>query len=369
MKKVGVVYHDLYARHETGAHPERKDRVLHTIAQLQKYEMFGEHAKAHYIGIQPYAATLDQIRWCHTNSLIERVKSTVAQAEQSGHLLHLDGDTVTSPKTLDAALYAAGGNFAMLDAICNRTVDRGFVLCRPPGHHSNKGEARGFCVFNNIALATEYLFQTKKVSKVAIVDFDAHAGNGTEEIFNTGSPNGDLLMISTHQHPRTLYPGTCFVDDIGEGKQRGKIVNVTFAPGSGHKSVEVAFSRLITPMLEEFKPEFILVSAGYDAHHNDPLTHMGFSSQTFSYMVDEICKIADQYAHGRVACTLEGGYNLEAIGDSITNSVAALAGEKIPCPENAIFEEDADCTEFTENKLLPELKYQLAEYWAFLNDL
>ncbi|MHA1854746.1 MAG: histone deacetylase family protein, partial [Promethearchaeota archaeon] len=300
MKNVGIIYQDIYAKHDTGNHPECADRVIHTVKQLKENQMFGENRINHFKNIEPKKATLEQIRWSHSNLLINKVVEAVESTKKRNSHVYIDGDTVASPATFDAALYATGGNFAAIDAIFSGEIDRSFVICRPPGHHSNKDYARGFCIFNNIALSTEYLIRNKKLNRVAIVDFDAHAGNGTEDIFYSGLNQGELLFISIHQDPHTLYPGTCFMDEIGEGKQKGKIVNITLAPYSGQKSVKLAFNQIILPMLREFKPEFILCSAGFDAHHYDPLTNLGFMDQTYSYIIQELAKISEDYAKGRI---------------------------------------------------------------------
>ncbi len=365
MKNVGIIYQDIYAKHDTGSHPECADRVTHTIEQLKENQMYGENRIAHFKNIDPKKATLEQIRWSHSNALINKVINAVESTKKRNSHAYIDGDTIASPATYDAALYATGGNFASIDAIFSGEIDRGFVICRPPGHHSNRDYARGFCIFNNIALSVEYLIRAKKLNRVAIIDFDAHAGNGTEELFYSGLPQGELLFISIHQHPHTLYPGTCFVDDIGEGKQKGKIVNITLAPYSGHQSVKLSFDQIILPMLKEFKPEFILCSAGFDAHHNDPLCNLSFIDQTYSYIIQELAKISEEFANGRIQCTLEGGYNIKHLGNSITNVINSLADDKTIFKETDDFSrgQKADILEYTENKLIPQLKAILSPYW------
>ena len=368
MKNVGIVYQDIYAKHDTGAHPECADRVIHTIEQLKEYQMYGDNRIAHFKNIVPIKATLEQIRWSHSNTLIKKVNNAVESTKKRNNNVYIDGDTVASPATYDAALYAAGGNFAAIDAIFSGEIDRAFTICRPPGHHSNRDYARGFCIFNNIALSVEYLIRAKKLNRVAIVDFDAHAGNGTEELFYSGLEQGELLFISIHQHPHTLYPGTCFVDDIGEGKQKGKIVNVTLAPYSGQKSVKLTFDQIITPMLREFKPEFILCSAGFDGHHKDPLTNLGFQDQTYSYIIQELAKISDEFTKGRITCTLEGGYNIKHLGNSITNVINSLADDKTIFKEADEFvAPKGNIVEYTENKLIPQLKAIFSPYWKTIN--
>jgi len=262
-------------------------------------------------------------------------------------------------------LYSAGGNFSIIDAVMEGEIKSGFVLCRPPGHHANKGAARGFCLFNNVVLATQYLMREKNIEKVAIIDWDAHAGNGTEDLVYSGVPNvpedAELLFFSIHQDPRTLYPGTCFPQEIGEGKQKGKIVNITLPPLSGDNCFQLALEQLILPMLHEFKPEYILFSAGFDGHFMDQLTNLGYTSQGYGKIVQKILPVAEEYAKGRMSFTLEGGYNLAAQSNSILNVLSVLSGGKILVEDDE--HDDPRCVEYTENKLIPFLRETLNPYW------
>jgi acetoin utilization deacetylase AcuC-like enzyme len=370
MKKVGIVYDPIYAKHDTGNyHPECKDRVIKTIKALEQHQMWGKNHDTQFIDILPRQATIDELKWCHSMDLILEVQSAAQSAKDSNSNEFMDGDTPVSGDSFNASLFAAGGNFCAIDAIFEKKVDRAFVICRPPGHHANRDASRGFCLFNNVMLATEYLFKKKNLKKVAILDFDAHAGNGSEDICWHGVPgvaaDQELLFISTHQDPRTLYPGTCFVKDIGEGKQKGKIVNVPFAPNSGDESMQLALNKIINPLLNEFKPEFILMSAGFDGHKNDPITSLKFTQQGFGKIVESLLPISNQYANGRISITLEGGYNLTAISNSITNVVSVLSEGKILEIEDD-YDETHSTKEYTENELIPEIKETLGPYWKCL---
>ena len=366
MRNVGIVYDQIYREHDTGSgHPERAERVVSAVKRLTSLDMYGEGRRAHFKAVAPRKATPDQILWCHTKKLLDLVERKSAESRRSHSLQYMDGfgETSASAATFEATLKSAGGNFAAIDAIFENKIDRAFVLCRPPGHHTNTSQARGFCGFNSVALASQYLFHEKNLKKVAIVDFDVHAGNGTEEIFNSGVMDGEVLFFSLHQHPRTLYPATCYPEEIGEGDQLGKNVNLTFYPISGQQSVKHAFSRIISPMLEEFKPEFILISAGYDAHHLDSIANLVYMRQTYSYIFQELCAFADTHANGRVQATLEGGYHLQVLADSIANSIASMAGEKSPFAEENLQEDDPRAWEYCESHLIPQLKETLAPYW------
>ncbi len=361
MKNVGIVYHKLYAKHNTGNHPECADRVLKTIDRLEENNMYGEDSDSHYLEIQPYMATVEQITKIHSRNLVDSVKKMSRTLKGKGSITHIDGDTLVSEYTYDASLMAVGGNFAAIESIMSNQIERGFVLCRPPGHHANNRKASGFCVFNNIALDVNYLLNEKGLDKVAIVDFDVHAGNGTEAIFQEGPKRGELLMFSLHQHPYTLYPGTCFVGDVGIGDQEGKICNLTMYPSSTANSVKACFQKVVLPMLNEYKPEFILISAGFDAHHSDPLAGLQYDYGLYHWMTNELGVIADKYAKGRMLATLEGGYNLDAISKSITNVVASMRGEK-SVYEEAPKEHKKSFTQ-TEEKLLPKVKEIFGNYW------
>ncbi|WP_371803696.1 histone deacetylase [Candidatus Lokiarchaeum ossiferum] len=367
MKNVGVAYHEFYEKHDTGYHPERAERVIHTKNQLEELDLFGDGHKSHFHTIIPRLAELTEIQWCHSPQLIEKIQQLSTRAQKWDELLFTDGiygDTIISGSSFRAARYAIGGNFQAIDDIMSHKIDRSFILCRPPGHHANNTEARGFCFFNNIILAAEYLIHKWGLKKVAIVDFDAHAGNGSEEILNNRNADGEILFFSIHQHPATLYPGTCFVDEIGEGKQKGKTVNLTVLPYSGQKCIQNLFNQIINPMMEEFKPEFILVSAGYDSHHADTLTAMGLMDQTYSYIIQELAKMSSKFAKNRIQCTLEGGYNLVAIGNSIANTINSLAEDKVLFVEDDNYDESQKGIEFTMNQLIPELQDHLKPFWS-----
>ncbi len=368
MKNVGIVYDDIYAEHKTGlsfGHPERPDRVTHAIMKLTEYEMYGENRKGNFYEISPRLATTKEIEMSHSSGLIEDVQQAVERAGKHQRNILMDGDTPVSGQSYTAALYAAGGNFSAIDAIMEGKIKSCFVLCRPPGHHANVSASRGFCLFNNIVLATQYLMREKGLKRVAIIDWDAHAGNGTEELVYSGVPNvpddAELLFFSIHQDPRTLYPGTCFPSEIGEGKQKGKIVNITLPPSSGDHCMQLALDQIILPMLQEFKPEYILFSAGFDGHYKDQLTNLGYTSQGYGKIIEKVLPIAEEYAKGRMSLTLEGGYNLGAQSNSIVNVMSILSGGSMVVEDDE--QDDPRCVEYTENKLIPNLKELLEPYW------
>jgi acetoin utilization deacetylase AcuC-like enzyme len=363
MGKVGLVYDPIYALHDTGMmHPEKSDRVSVTYEILKEHQMAGPNISANFVEISPYPATLPQILHIHSQGFIDRAQTASRRSKEIGDLMYLDGDTPVSPYTYEASLKAVGGNFAAIDAILAGQIQRAFVLCRPPGHHSNRELARGFCLFNNIALAADYLTREKGIKKVAILDFDCHAGNGTEEIFRTGIEHGNLLIISIHQDPRTLYPGTCTIEEIGEGKQKGKNVNITLAPESGDTSMMMTLTQLVEPLMTEFQPEFILCSAGFDGYKNDPITNLSLTIQGFGQIMQHTVKMANLSAHGRICVTLEGGYNITALANSIVNIMNIMADGDILEKEEEYLE-SKEILEYTKNNLIPKIRKVLSPYW------
>lgn len=368
MKKVGIVYNDIFVEHRTNGryagHPECRERLETTVSKLKEHEMLGDDANEHFIHLDPRMADEEQIKWAHDPILIEQVQRAVKKAKGNSRV-HLDGDTPVSSQSYDAALYAAGGNFSAIDAIFNGKINRAFILCRPPGHHANKTRARGFCLFNNVVLATHYLAKEKGLKKIAIVDFDVHAGNGTEDLLWNGIPGSDaeVLMISSHQDPRSFYPFECFPHDIGADKEEGKIINITLAPDSSDDSMNYAFKNLTLPALEEFKPEFILVSAGFDAHKSDPIGGLSLTVQQYGEMIKKLNKVSEKYAKGRLMATLEGGYNLSALSKSIANVVHTMSDDRNVEMEDE-YDEDSRVFEYTMHKVVPGIHEILAPYWG-----
>ncbi len=370
MDHVGIVYDEIYLNHDTHYHPETANRLTATIKKLKTLNLYGEHQNHQYHTISPRKASISDIKWIHHPNFINLVQTTADLARSSPEVLYLDsknmryGETIASAGTFNAALNAVGGNFQGIDSIMQSEIKRCFVLCRPPGHHSNSSHARGFCVFNNVLLAAEYLFRKYGLKKIAIIDFDAHAGNGTEEMLNSHPLSGEVLFFSMHQHPLTLYPGTCFANEIGTGAQKGKIINLTLLPYSGHQCVKKLFEEIISPITNQFQPEFILVSAGYDGHHADPLTALGFLEQTYTYIGQQLVKLASSSAQGRIQCTLEGGYNLEALSRSISNTIMTFAGETSPYEED-LGEDEEKHEKYLQETLFPTLRTHLSPYWKF----
>jgi acetoin utilization deacetylase AcuC-like enzyme len=308
MTKTGIVYHPIYIEHDTGHHPENKERLAAILNRVKKDDLVVEL-------ITPQPATLDQLTTIHGRRYIDQVK---AVCEQGGG--YLDADTVLSKRSYDAALMAAGGTIAAVDAILDG-FNTAFALVRPPGHHAMPNRGMGFCIFNNVAIATKHA-QSKGIERVLIVDWDVHHGNGTNAIFYTDK---SVMYFSTHQFPH--YPGTGRATEVGSEGAEGTKVNVPLPSGTGDEGYTQVYRELLMPIALEFEPDMVLVSAGQDAHQNDPLGGMKLTSNGFGAMAGVVKEIADKCCHGRIALTLEGGYNLEAQAEAIVAELKAFQGQ------------------------------------------
>jgi acetoin utilization deacetylase AcuC-like enzyme len=301
--------------HDPGfGHPERPDRLRVLIDRL------GD-APA-YARLAPRLATEDEIAMVHTAAHVELAAATASRAHVA-----LDPDTVTSPGSYQAARLAAGALLTVCEAVLAGEVRNGFALVRPPGHHAERDRAMGFCLFNNVALAATWL-RAHGVRRVAIVDWDLHHGNGTQHLFED---DPDVLYVSTHQYP--YYPGTGAADEVGRGAGAGRTLNLPFPAGFGDAEYAHAFRQLVMPVCRQFAPEFVLVSAGFDADHRDPLGGMAVTPGGFRAMARACVVLAEECAQGRIAAVLEGGYDLGGIVEGVETTLDALRGaEDVPRP-------------------------------------
>lgn len=303
-----VYSHAAFAAHVTPpGHPERTDRLRAVEAGLQGLALDRREA--------PLAA-LEEVTRCHPRAYADRVAAAVPAQGWA----QLDGDTFLSPGSLEAALRAVGGAGAAVDAVLDGQADRAFVACRPPGHHAETATAMGFCLFGTVAIAAKRALDHHGLSRVAIVDFDVHHGNGTQDLL---WDEGRCLFASSHQMP--LYPGTGSPREVGA---HGQIVNAPLAPGSGGAQMRQVYESLIFPRLADWKPELILVSAGFDAHADDPLAGLEWQAEDYRWLTSRICQIAADCAGGRVVSCLEGGYDLAALTESVAAHVGDLAGQE-----------------------------------------
>ncbi len=287
-------------------HPERPDR-LRAIERALESEKFSNLARE-----QAPMAALDTIALCHPMEYVEQIRDV---APREG-MVRLDADTAMSPGSFEAALRAAGGAVFAVDEVVTRRAANAFVATRPPGHHAETARPMGFCFFNNAAIAVRHAQKKHGLGRVALVDFDVHHGNGSQDIFWSDST---VLYCSTHEMP--LYPGTGARNERGE---HGNIVNAPLHSGDGGPEFRAAIESAILPRVEEFKPDMIVISAGFDAHMRDPLATLNLAEEDFGWVTERLMEIADRTASGRVVSVLEGGYDLEALARSAAAHVTAL---------------------------------------------
>ena len=287
-------------------HPERPDR-LRAIEQALEDERFQVLARE-----QAPRAPLEIIALVHPMEYIEAIQN--ASPEEG--LVRLDADTSMSPGSLEAALRGAGGGMRAVDEVMNQKAANAFVAVRPPGHHAETARPMGFCLFNNAAIAARYAQDRYEVERAAIVDFDVHHGNGSQDIFWADKT---VMYCSTHEMP--LYPGTGAVSERGE---HNTIVNAPLSAGDGGDAFRQAFETVILPRLREFKPEILVISAGFDAHTRDPLANLNLVEADFTWVTNKLMDIADASAQGRIVSMLEGGYDLQGLSRSVAAHVTAL---------------------------------------------
>ena len=290
-----LLYDPRFFRHRSnGYHPERPERLEAARAAIERSELS-------FAPVEPRPATDEELERVHDPKFVKWLRTL------GGEQGYIDADTYVGPESVAVAELAAGGAVAMVDALIDGPNKRGVALVRPPGHHARPDHAMGFCLLNNVAIAAAHA-RARGLSRVANVDWDVHHGNGTQDAF-VSDPS--VLYVSTHQFP--FYPGTGAVLETGEGEGKGFTVNVPLTAGGGDGIYRAAFERVILPVLEEYAPELILVSAGFDASARDPLAEMTLSADAFGWMARSLRTIADRTAQGRIALVLEGGYDLVAL--------------------------------------------------------
>ena len=309
--KAGLVYDPIYLEHNTGDHVENSHRLVEAMSYLEETRI-----KDRLISLPARPASLEEVELIHAPEYISHVKS---KAEKGGGWL--DPDTLLSPKSYAAALYAAGGVLVAVEAVMTGEVDNAFALVRPPGHHAVRDRAMGFCIFNNVAIAARFALRKFNLKRVLIADFDVHHGNGTQDAFYS---DPGVLYFSTHQYP--FYPGTGWMDETGTGKGEGTTVNFPMAAGWGDDEYLRAFNEVLVPAARRFEPQLILVSAGFDAHWADQLAMMRVSITGFAQMSMILKGLAAELCQAHLVFTLEGGYNLRVVASSIKATFDALLG-------------------------------------------
>jgi len=303
---VGLYYDDRFLDHDTGrGHPERPDRLRAVVKHLKEIGLWD---KLEHPAFQP--AERDAIERVHTPKYIDRLK----KACKDGKPFIDVGDSAICEESAVIAYLMAGAALGAVDAVTKGKLDRAFVLGRPPGHHAERDRSMGFCLFSNIAVAAEHWIAEHKAKRVAILDFDVHHGNGTQHHFEE---RADVLFISIHQHPKTCYPGTGYHEETGKGKGEGTTLNIPLMPGGGDEVYAKAMNDGVLPALQRFKPDALLVSAGFDAASDDPLAQMDVSAEGFKMIAELIRGFADEALGGRLVTMLEGGYDLTALSEGV----------------------------------------------------
>jgi acetoin utilization deacetylase AcuC-like enzyme len=351
LRKTALIFSPQYYRHNTGKnHPESARRLYAIIKGIEKSKIL---RTSNLQLIQPERARIEDVELVHG---LEYIKLVEAVCKSGGGLLDLQ-DTVTSPESFETALYAVGGTLKAVNLIMKREFENAFALVRPPGHHAGKYRACGFCIFNNVAIAAKHLTTKYKLRRVLILDVDAHHGNGTQETFYE---TNKALYISLHEDPSS-FPGTGFVDEIGEGEGLGCTVNIPFPFGTGDRIYLKAMNEIVKPIIRQYKPEFILVSAGFDGHYADPVANLSLSAPCIQQIHEMTARLATEVCQGRLVSVLEGGYSLKYVGKLAASAIAAIsqtsyiAKDTIPLTSRNI--------EFQGAKVIREVKKVQKAFW------
>lgn len=309
----GVVYHPIYLEHDLRGHPENQQRLKSVLRALEERGMWPRLTPIEALPVSP-----ERLYRAHEARYVEQVQRLAARGGG-----HLDMDTYVAVASYDAALMAAGGLVEATRAVLDGEVDNAFALVRPPGHHALRSRGMGFCLFNNVAVAAHYALAERGLERVLIMDFDVHHGNGTQDEFEADPAT---MYISTHQYPH--YPGTGHWNETGRGAGAGSVVNVPLGGGVGDEGFARILAEVVGPAAWRFQPQLMLISAGYDAHWDDPLAYLQLSITGYTRIAQALKDLAEELCEGRLVITLEGGYHLEALSYSVLNTFAVLLGDE-----------------------------------------
>jgi len=351
MNRTGVVKDRRYLEHVMDpGHPESPERLREIYQGIEEEEMKGRVLAK----VKPRAATREELEMVHSPGYIDLIASTAGKP-----YVRLDGDTSTCEKSYETALLAAGGFLELIKVVMQGKLDNGFALVRPPGHNAERDRAMGFCLFNNVAIGAHYALKNFPLQKILIVDWDVHHGNGTQNSFYE---DPRVLYFSTHRY--AFYPGTGAVTEVGRGRGEGFTVNVPLSPGAGDTEYGIIFEKILKPVALEYQPQLILVSAGFDTHYNDPLGGMEVTERGFARMTQILMEIAAATTEGKLAFTLEGGYNVAAERRSVKAVIEELS-QGLPLDKTDLVEEEK--AKYPEmEKFLLQLKGIQKRYWKNL---
>ena len=314
--KTAIVHHPVFREHDTGDyHPERPERYTVVMEALRR----DEDLWSGLLELEAVEATRGDVQACHTPQHYKRVERAVSEGTS-----FLDADTVVSMRSLDAALRAAGGACRAVDAVMSGEARNAFLPARPPGHHATSETAMGFCLFNNVAIAARYAQNRyAEIERVAIIDWDVHHGNGTQGIFYD---DPTVFFFSMHQYP--WYPGTGARGEVGTGRGRGYTLNAPVRAATSRHEQRRMFDMALEEIGSKFKPDLVIISAGFDAHEADPLGQLKLEDEDFVLMTRSVKQWAGEVCQGRIISSMEGGYNLDTLGETVRAHVGALAGEE-----------------------------------------
>jgi len=331
-------------------HPESPDRLREIYQIIEEEEM-----KGRVLGkVKPRSATREELETVHSPAYIDLIASTAGKP-----YVRLDADTSTCAKSYETALLAAGGLLELIKVVMQGKLNNGFALVRPPGHHAERDRAMGFCLFNNVAIGAHYALKNFPLQRILIVDWDVHHGNGTQNSFYE---DPRVLYFSTHRY--AFYPGTGAATEVGRGRGEGFTVNIPLSPGAGDPEYGIIFEKILKPVALEYQPQLILVSAGFDTHYNDPLGGMEVTERGFARMTQILMEIAAATAEGKLAFTLEGGYNFAAERRSVKAVIEELS-QGLPLDKTDLVEEEK--AKYPEmEKFLLQLKGIQKRYWKNL---
>ena len=316
MKRLGIVYHPDYLMHVAPfEHPESPERLTAIMGNLESSGLLGKSVQ-----ITPdYADDMD-VYAVHDRKYLNQIEMSCRR----GDITPDAGDTYLCRHSYNVAFLSAGGAIAGAKAVAEGAVDRAFCAIRPPGHHASSEMGMGFCLINNVAVAAKYLQSRFDIGKVLIIDWDVHHGNGTQSIF---MDDPSAFFFSIHEHPTFSYPGTGRRWEIGKGKGEGATINAPMAPGSSDEEYRLVFEQTLFPAAEQFRPDFILVSAGFDAHDDDPLSDIRLSGEGFRFMTRQVIAMAERFCGGKLLSVLEGGYEISSLTSSVAIHIQELLEE------------------------------------------
>ncbi|MDO8723959.1 MAG: histone deacetylase [Syntrophales bacterium] len=346
LRKTGIVTDARYMEHGAGFyHPESPERLAAIYRMLEQPDMAGK-----FVPIPSRLATHEELTFIHHPSYIDSVAATAGRAYTS-----LDPDTATTAESFTAARLAVGGLLDAIDSVVSGETDNAFALVRPPGHHAEADAAMGFCLFNNVAIGAMHAIKKHNMEKILIVDWDLHHGNGTQHSFYD---DNRVLYFSTHQYP--YYPGTGALEENGQGSGAGYTINVPLRPGAGNERYLNIFRKILQPVALKFKPELILVSAGFDIYEDDPLGGMKVTPEGFAYLTRVLMDIADVCCQGRLVMTLEGGYHIQGQTAAVKKVLQEMRDDTRMDVEKLV---PAAAGDGREDQLMRRVMDQIKPYW------